>query len=110
MLRVFSDELTDCIRQTLWPIFHSDFRMVKAIQFLCVAYVLTATFTEWGFLGTVRGLRDPTTGLIIDPDNPANTASGSVAFERLGGSFTRPIAAETTSQMVLFGLSRSTAS
>ena len=79
---------------------HPTFLCVKVAQLLCVAYILVLTFTYAPF-----GLRDISTGNIIDSSSPTNTSNGVIY---INGSY-RPIVAIGTFELVCLGISRSSA-
>ena len=76
------------------------FLAVKVAQVLCVAYIMIFTFTY-----APLGLRDSTTGNIIDTNDPSNTNNGVI---KINGSY-RPIVAQGTLELVYLGISRASA-
>ena len=76
------------------------FLAVKVAQVLCVAYIMIFTFTY-----APLGLRDSTTGNIIDTNDPNNTNNGVI---KINNSY-RPIVARGTLELVYLGISRASA-
>ena len=73
------------------------FLAVKLTQVLCVAYILILTFSY-----APLGLRDRTTGDIIDGSSTTNTKNGVIL---VNGSY-RPVVAQGMFEMICLGISR----
>ena len=73
------------------------FLAVKLTQVLCVAYILILTFSY-----APLGLRDRTTGNIIDGSSTTNTKNGVIL---VNGSY-RPVVAQGMFEMICLGISR----
>lgn len=76
------------------------FVSVKLAQILCVVYILTVTFKY-----APVGLRDPSTGNIVDVNNATNTANGVIL---INGDY-RPVVAQGTYELLCLGISRTSA-